>query len=328
MPKAVRFKQLGGPEVIEVEQVQLREPGPGEVHMRVQAVGLNRAESMYYHGQYFETPELPSGIGYEAVGEVTAVGEGVAADLVGRTFGTVPGYSMNRYPSLGEEAIVPASELAALPPSLSAEQGAAVWMPYGTAYGPLVHFSKLGTGDFVIITAASSSVGLAAIQIAKGEGATAIATTRTSAKKDQLLALGADHVIATQEEDLVARVKEITDGKLARVVYDPVGGSYLSTLAQATAPEGTIFLYGLLSGEPNDYPLTGFSKGVALRGSSLLQMKQGERYAEMKKYVYDRVADGRFQPKVDRVFSLDDAREAYQYLESNQQVGKIVIKTA
>ena len=220
MPKAVRFERLGGPEVIEVKEVQLGEPGPGEVRMRVAAVGLNRAESMYYHGHYMEQPKLPSGIGYEAVGEVTAVGDGVSEELVGKSFGTVPGYSMNKYPSLAEEAIVPASELAALPPSLSPEQGAAVWMQYGTAYGPLVYFSKIGPGDFVIITAASSSVGLAAIQIARAEGATAIATTRTSAKKDQLLELGAHHVIATQEEDLLARVKEITDGKLVRVVYD------------------------------------------------------------------------------------------------------------
>jgi NADPH:quinone reductase-like Zn-dependent oxidoreductase len=204
LPKAVRFYQLGGPEVLQIEDVILHEPGPGEVALDVAAVGLNRAESMYFHGQYMEQPQLPSGLGYEAVGTVTAVGPDVSKSLIGKQVGTVPGYSRNRYPALAEKAIVPAYEVAELPPTLSAVEGAAVWMQYATAYGALVEIGKVGPGDFVIITAASSSVGLAAIQIVKALGATAIATTRTSTKKSQLTELGADHVIATAEEDLPA----------------------------------------------------------------------------------------------------------------------------
>ena len=326
MPKAVRFHELGGPEVLRIEEVTLREPGEGELKLKVGAVGLNRAESAYFHGRYMEQPQLPSGLGYEAAGTVTAVGPGGDAALVGKQFATLPGYSMNQYPVLGEEAIVPAYSLGALPPALSVVESAAVWMQYGTAYGALVEFGKVGPGDFVIITAASSSVGLAAIQIVRAQGGTAIAATRTSAKKQQLLDLGAHHVIATQEEDLPAKVKEITGGKLARIVFDPVGGEYVAVLAEATAPEGTIYLYGGLSGQPTPYPImTGFRKGVALTGYTLLQMGTPERIGPMKKYIYDRLADGTFKPHVAKTFPFAQTVEAYRYLESNQQVGKVVI---
>src|ERR1700761_5446221 len=249
MPKAVRFHKLGGPEVLQIEDVPVRHPEAGEVAVHVAAVGLNRAESMYYRGNYAQKPEFPSGIGYEVVGTVTSVGQGVDSSLIGNRIGTIPFFSMNRYPVLGETAVVPAEAVAKFPPSLSSVEGAAVWMQYPTAYGALVEFAKVGPGDAVVLTAATSSVGLAAIQIVKAQRAISIATTRTSAKKQLLLDLGADHVIATQEEDLPTRVREITDGKLARVAFDAIGGSYIDTLAQAVAPEGTIYLYGLLSEE-------------------------------------------------------------------------------
>jgi NADPH:quinone reductase len=325
MPKAVRFHKLGGPEVLQIEEVQVRHPEACEVAIDVAAVGLNRAESMYYHGHYYENPELPSGLGYEVVGTVTAVGEGVDSSLVGKRIGTVPGYSMNRYPVLGEKAVVPAYDVAELPPSLSSVEGAAVWMQYATAYGALVDFAKVGPGDTVLLTAASSSVGLAAIQVVKAQGAISIATTRTSAKKQQLLDFGADHVIATQEEDLPARVREITDGKLARVAFDPVGGSYIDTLAQAVAPAGTIYLYGALSGEANNYPTGAFVKGISLTGYMLHHSKTPERFDSLKRYVYEHLANGSFKPHVDRTFPFEQAADAYRYLESNQQVGKVVI---
>ena len=325
MPQGVRFYELGGPEVLKLEDVAVREPGPGEARMKVAAVGLNRAESMYLHGHYMEPTNLPSGLGYEAVGTVTAVGPGVDKSLVGKRFGTVPGFSMKQYPVLAEEAVVPANRLAALPDSVSDVEGAASWMQYGTAYGALVVFGEVGPADFVIITAASSSVGLAAIQIVKAQGGVAIATTRTSEKKARLLELGADHVIATQEEDLPARVNEITGGKLARIIFDPVGGEYTATLAQAVAPEGTIFLYGMLSGQPTMYPMPAFGKGAALRGYTLLEMSRPDRFEAMKKYIYERLENGTFKPEIAKTFTLAQTVEAYKYLESNQQVGKIVI---
>jgi NADPH:quinone reductase-like Zn-dependent oxidoreductase len=325
MPKAIRFNQLGGPEVLRIEDLPERQPGPGEVQLKVEAVGLNRAESMYYHGLYMEKVNLPSGLGYEAVGKVIAVGLEVDPTLIGKRFGTIPGYSMNQYPVLAEEAVVRADVLAAIPSSFSAGEGAAVWMQYCTAYGALVAFGKVSDGNFVIITAASSSVGLAAIQIVKAQGGISIATTRTSAKRDQLIALGADHVIVTEEEDLVARVQSITRGKGARVVFDPVGGDYINTLAQATANGGTIFLYGMLSGKPTPFPLATFGRTVGMFGYTFGELRGTSEWEAMKKYIYDRLADGSFKPKIARTFPFDQTFEAYRYLESNEQIGKIVI---
>ena len=325
MPKAIRFNQLGGPENLHVEDLPERQPGPGEVLLKVEAVGLNRAESMFYHGQYMEKTNLPSGLGYEAIGKVIAVGPEVDPTLTGKRFGTIPGFSMSRYPVLAEEAVVPASVLAAVPDSFSAVDGAAVWMQYCTAYGALVFFGQVAAGDFVIITAASSSVGLAAIQIVKAQGGTSIATTRTSAKKDQLLALGADHVIVTDEEDLVARVQSITSGKGARVVFDPVGGDFINTLAQATATGGTIFLYGMLSGKPTPFPMAAFARTIGMFGYSFNELRDTPEWETMKKYIYDRLADGSFKPTIARTFPFDQTVEAYKYLESNEQIGKVVI---
>ena len=123
MPKAIRFNQLGGPEVLHIEDQPERKPGPGEVLLEVEAVGLNRAESMYYHGAYMEKVTLPSGLGYEAFGKVIGVGPDVDPALIGKRFGTIPGFSMSQYPVLAEEAVVPADVLAAVPDSFSGGRG-------------------------------------------------------------------------------------------------------------------------------------------------------------------------------------------------------------
>jgi NADPH:quinone reductase-like Zn-dependent oxidoreductase len=234
---------------------------------------------------------------------------------------------MNQYGTLGEQAVVPLRAVTEYPPSLTVEQAAAAWMQYLTAYGVLVYYGKITAGDFVSVPAASSSVGLAAIQIARDAGATAIAVTRRSAKKAELLELGAHHVIASEEEDYVARVKEITNGKGTRIIFDPVAGPFVEKLAAGSAEGGQIFIYGNLSMQPTPFPLReSFRSGVSLRAYSLREITTvPERLAAAKKYVYDRLADGRFVPKIAKTFAYANTVEAYRYLESNQQVGKVVI---
>lgn len=327
MPKTIRFHKLGGPENLVLEDLPSRQPGEGEARIRVEAVGLNRAESMFYHGHYMEQPVLPSRLCYEAAGVVDAVGPGVDPGLVGKTVATIPGFSMSRNGVLAEEAIVPAHVMAEYPARLSSIEGAAIWMQYLTAYGALMTFGHLAAGDAVIVTAASSSVGLAAIQIVKAEGATAIATTRKSSKKAELLSLGADHVIATDEEDLAARVGEITGGRGARLIFDPIGGPIVEQLANAAGQGGIIFEYGWLSMQPTPFPLlAALRKGLWMRGYSLMEIRQDPKLlGSARKYVYDRLEDKRFQPKIAKTFPLAQSVEAYRYLESNAQVGKVVI---
>jgi NADPH:quinone reductase-like Zn-dependent oxidoreductase len=327
MPKVIRFHETGGPEVLQFEEVPLQQPGKGEVRIKVQAIGLNRAESMFYHGQYLYQPKLPAGIGYEAAGIVEAAGPGVDPSWIGKQVSTIPAFSLNDYSMVGETVVAPVEALGEYPAHLSPAEGAAIWMQYVTAYGALKAIAQVGKGDFVVIPAASSSVGLAAIQLVKAEGGMAIATTRKSDKKEDLTKIGADYVIATEEEDYVARVAEITGGMGARVTFNPIAGPFLEKLAEAAAPGGIIFVYGALSGQPTPLPLvTVLSKGLSVRGYTLMEFTRvPEKLAVAKKYVYDRLADGSFHPKIAKTFSFAQTVDAYRYLESNEQIGKIVI---
>jgi NADPH:quinone reductase-like Zn-dependent oxidoreductase len=281
---------------------------------------------MFYRGLYLEAPTLPSRLGYEAAGIVDAVGEGVDQSWVGKAVATVPSFSMNRYGTLGEEALVPVEALGEYPANLRPDQAAAIWMQYLTAYGALVHFGGVKAGDFVSIPAASSSVGLAAIQIVRDAGATAIAVTRTAAKRAELIELGAHHVLASEQEDYPARVREITGGQGVRLTFDPVGGPFVEKLAAAAAPGGIVFEYGMLSLAPTPFPMAALGKSLSLRGYVLMEITQNPALVvDAKKFVFDRLADGRFVPKIAKTFAFTQTVEAYQYLESNQQVGKVVI---
>ena len=326
--KVVRFHALGGPEVLKIEDEPIPEPGKGEVRLKVKAIGLNRAEVMFRRGQYLETPALPSKLGYEAAGVVDAVGPDVDTSWLGKKASTVPGFLMTQYGVYGEVAIVPASALATYPENLSPEEGTSIWMQYLTAYGALITHGQITNGDFVIITAASSSVGIAAIEIVKVEGAISIATTRTSRKKAALAEVGANHVIATQEENVLARVKEITGGKGARVIFDPIAGKGIELLANAAAFGGTIFEYGALAPEPTPFPLfTALHKGLSVRGYTVRELLSDPKLkGKAVQYVFDHLKAGNFKPRIDRVFPFTQIVEAHRYMESNEQIGKIVVK--
>jgi hypothetical protein len=200
--KIVRFHEAGPADVLRLDDLPLPEPGPGEVRLRVRAIGLNRAEVMFRNARYPIDPMFPSNLGYEAAGIVEAIGPNVEPSLLGRTMSSVPSFRANEYGVYGEVAILPVTALAVYPAHLSYEEGASIWMQYITAWGALVHFGRLAPDEHVLITAASSSVGIAAIDVARAQGSISIATTRTAEKKEQLVALGADHVIVTDHEDV------------------------------------------------------------------------------------------------------------------------------
>ncbi|HEY8262436.1 MAG TPA: zinc-dependent alcohol dehydrogenase family protein [Methylosinus sp.] len=327
MSKIVRFHRLGGPEVLEIEEMDIGAPGAGEIRLRVRAIGLNRAESMYRSGAYVEAPVLPSTLGYEAAGEIEAIGEGVTGFSIGDAVSTMPAFSMTRYGVYGDAAIVPAHAVVKHPADLSWSEAASIWMQYLTAYGALVEAGGLCATDAVVITAASSSVGLAAIQIVNGAGATSIAVTRTRAKRDRLAEAGAKHVIVAEEQDVAAEITRITKGEGARLVFDPIGGPGVVELAAASAVGGVIFLYGALSSEPTPFPLfTSFRKQLSLRGYMLFSVTGDARKREQGvKFVLDGLAAGRLRPIIARSFSLQQIVEAHRYMESNAQIGKIVI---
>jgi NADPH:quinone reductase-like Zn-dependent oxidoreductase len=217
--------------------------------------------------------------------------------------------------------------LAEYPARLTPIEATSIWMQYLTAYGALIEIGRVNKGDFVVITAASSTTGLAAIEIVKAEGAISIATTRSAAKQSELLALGADHVIVTDEEDLVARVNEITSGAGAQTIFDPIAGPLVDKLAEAAAPGATIFQYGWLSLAQTPFPLmSAMHKALTVRGYWLGEITfDAQRRAKAKAYVYERLQSGQLKPKIAKIFPFEDVVEAYRYMESTEQIGKIVL---
>lgn len=327
MAKVVRFHETGGPEVLRIEDLDVGDPGPGEIRLRVQAIGLNRAEALFRAGQYLEAPKLPARLGYEAAGIVEAVGAGVTGIDYGQRVSVIPSFSLNQYGMYGDRVLVPARAVVPTPERLSAVEAAALWMQTMTAYGALIDIARLGEGDFVIVPAASSSVGLAAIQIARMVGATAIATTRSGRKSDALRAAGAHHVIASEHQDLVGEVEKITGGRGARVIFDPVAGPYVETLAAAAAQGGIIFIYGLLSMKPTPFPtMQALSRGLTLRGYTLFEIvSDPERLARGKAFVTSGVDQGLLKPIVAKTFPLERIADAHRYMEQGEQIGKIVV---
>jgi NADPH:quinone reductase-like Zn-dependent oxidoreductase len=327
MARAVRFHRTGGPEVLQIDTVDTPEPGTGEVRIRVKALGLNRAESMFRLGAYLEEPTCPSRLGYEAAGIVDAVGPSVDGLTVGDAVSTIPSFSQGQYGVYGDVAVVPATAAVKHPASLSWEEAAAIWMQYLTAYGALVDIAKLMPGDTILIPAASSSVGLAAIQIANLLGATPIALTRTDNKRETLTKLGAAHVIATAAQDLIAEVKRLTGGRGARVVFDPVGGPTVAKLTAAMSAHGILFQYGALSPEPTPLPLFDvLGKSLTIRGYVLFEITSDPaRLEQGKQFVIKGLTAGKLKPVIAKTFPLAAIVDAHRYLESNQQIGKVVV---
>jgi NADPH:quinone reductase-like Zn-dependent oxidoreductase len=329
MSRVVRFHEFGGPDVLKIEEIEVRSPGPGEIKIKVAAIGLNRAECLFREGRYLERPkELPAQIGYEASGTIEAIGEGVEGFAVADRVSTIPSFPMSKYGVYGEVAVVPAVSVAKYPENLSFEEAASIWMQYLTAYGALIQYSRIMSGDFILITAASSSVGYAAIEMVKAKGAIAIATTRTKAKKQRLLDFGADHVIVTDEEDLAERVNEITDKHGADVIFDPVAGPFIKKLADAAAPGAVIYEYGVLSLTDTPFPMfQALNKGLMVRGYSMFEVaNKPDKLERAISYISKALRDGTFKPLIDRVFPFSQIVEAQRYMESNQQNGKIVVK--
>jgi NADPH:quinone reductase-like Zn-dependent oxidoreductase len=325
MSRSVRFHEFGGPEVLKIEDVVVPDPGPKEVRLLIKAIGLNRSEVLTRSGKAVTKPTLPAQLGLEAAGIIEALGSDVDGLAVGDRVAVIPGEAGRGY--YGEMALAPARTLVKIPQDQSWQDAAATWMAFGTAWTGLIDIARLSAGRTILITAASSSTGLAAIQTARNVGATPVALTRTSAKAAALLAAGAAHVIATEEQDLVAEVARLTGGKGADVVFDAVGGPTFQKLAEATANGSLLITYGRLSPEATPLPLGQVLwKDLTIRGFGLpTTVARDEKLAALKQFIGEGLASGALRPVIDKTFPFDEIVAAHRYVESGTQFGKVVV---
>lgn len=325
--RAVRIHEFGGPEVLRIEEVVVGEPGAGEVRLRIYAIGLNRTEITLRSGRAQGAPMLPSPIGFEAAGVVVAVGAEVSSVSVGDRVALVPAYRASQYGLYGELSLAPAGSLVAIPNNVGFVEAAATWAAFGTAWSGLVAVGGLKAGQSVLISAASSSVGLAAIQTANLLGARPLALTRTAAKAHALLAHGAAAVIVMEKQDVVAEVRHLTGGVGADLVFDAVGGPGFATLARSTAAGGTLVMYGALDLNPTVVPpFEVFARDLTIRGVALTALtRDPHKLAALKQFVSDGLAGGKLHPTIARTFAFDDIAAAHRFMEAGEQVGKIVV---
>jgi NADPH:quinone reductase-like Zn-dependent oxidoreductase len=330
MPKIVRFHRIGGPEVLQLEEHSVREPQTGEVRLNVEAIGINRAEVVFRRGGYYIQPNFPSLIGYEAAGVIEAVGPEVSGWKVGDRVNSIPAFSMHNYGTYGERVVLPAYALATYPDKMSPIEGTSIWMQYLTAYG-LIEFGKMHEGDRVLITAAASSVGLAAIQMANVVGAIPIATTRNPKKEAVLRDEGAAFVVNTADKTWPEKVREVTGGNGVDLAFDAVTGNDLELVAKSLRPEGTILVYGALAPQPTPLPLmVAMVNNLTIRGHTLYSIVVSDptRLERAKRWVYDQLTAGKIRPIIAKTFPLTEIVEAHQFMESNEHVGKIVATVA
>lgn len=328
MAKVARFHSFGSPAVMQIDDISVGDPGLGEVRIRVGAMGLNRVETMVRSGAYGEVA-LPSKLGYEAAGVIEALGPDVSGWAIGDRVAALFGLPMDIYGTYGTQILYPADMLVRIADGMSLTEAAASWMQYGTAYA-LIDLGQIKAGDHVVINAASSSVGLAAIQIARHHQAVPIAITRGRSKADALLAHGAAHVIVSDDEDVPARIREITGGAGAQIAFDAVAGAALAGLLSGMAPRGVVIIYGMLGGYSFEMSLPLLMGGnLALHGFAANRLIEvpADR-AKVVAYIEAGLASGALSPVIDRTFDLAEIAEAHRYLESNVQFGKIVLTTA
>lgn len=323
MATAIRMHRTGGPEVLEIEQVEVGEPGPGQVRLRHAAVGLNYADTYFRNGTY--PMPLPAGMGVEAAGVVETIGEGVTNVAVGDRV-TYTGF-LNTLGAYSTERLIPAAPLIKLPEGIGFETAAAMTMRGLTSAYLMRRIHPFKAGDTLLLHAAAGGVGLIVAQWAQLLGITVIGTVSTDAKAEVASAHGCTHTINYSHEDVAARVKELTGGKGVDVVFDSVGRTTFMASLDSLRRRGLMVCVGTASG-----PIEGFNPNLlAMKGSLYLTRPALADYiadpaekAELAAEVFGHVAAGRIRIDIHQRYALEDAQQAHRDLESRKTTGSSV----
>ena len=316
-------RELGGPAALEREELDAVRAAPGQVGIDVGAAGCNFFDILITQGKYQVRPELPFSPGAEVAGIVREVGEGVERFSVGDRVS-----ALLEYGGFASTVAAPQERVFAMPPRMTVEEAAAMGIVYQTSYVGLVHRAKLREGETLLVHASAGGVGLAAVQIGVALGARVIGTAGTSDKLDLVKKNGADVVLNYRDEDWVERVKEVTDGRGADVIYDPVGGDTFDLSTKCITFEGRLLIIGFASGR---IPSAKMNR-VLVKNFSLVGLHWG-LYFEKAPHVLQEAqaalsqlyAAGKVAPLVSATYPLGDAKDALDALGARKTTGKVVL---
>ena len=321
--RAVVCRELAGPDALELAELPVPEPGACGVRIRVRAAGVNFADSLMLTGRYQEKPPLPFTPGLELAGEIEAGG--------GRGPGLHPGrggLTGARGGALAAYAIARTDDVVVLPDDLDDVTAAGFAIAYGTAHGALRWRAVLHAGEVLVVHGAGGGVGLTAVECGKAIGAEVIATARGSEKLALARAHGADHAVDSEEPELKQRIRDLTGGRGADVVYDPVGGAMFDASLRSIAWEGRIVIVGFASGQVPQVP----ANVLLVKNAAVLGFYWGsyrkhdpERLRDGFKELFAWHRQGRIQPHVSQTLSLERAGDAIRLLTDRRAVGKVVI---
>lgn len=314
---------------LELREYTPKEAGPGEVRLKVEAFALNWGDMDLMQGRYsFNFSELPARIGCEAVGIVDQIGEGVTGIELGERYCTLPYfYDMNGVS--GDSVIREPRYLTKAPDGMDAVEAGSIWMQFMTAYYPIAELAKAAPGVNILVTAATSTAGHAALKIGNMQGANMIGTSRFNYNRDYLTEGGASHVYFGEGEGLPEAVKDFTGGTGVHAVFDSIGGGMISHYSQALAKDAQIFSYGTLDEKLPELPMMHlYQANATFKPYSLFHYVEDNKWKERGlDFVYKALASGKIRPTVDKVFPMEEFKEAWAYLRSPRKThGKVMVK--
>jgi NADPH2:quinone reductase len=321
--RAIVCRELKGPDGLALEDRPVPAPGPGEVRIRVRAAGLNFADTLIIKGQYQDKPPLPFVPGMEIAGQIEQRGEGVAGFVPGdRVMATLD------HGGFAEEAVTAASNVVPLPDSIDYVTAAGFAIAYGTAYGALVWAGRLQADEILLVHGAAGGVGLATVECGRALGARVIATARGAEHLEVASAHGADALIDTASEDVRARVRELTEGRGADVVFDPIGGELFTASLRSIAWEGRLLVIGFASGQipqiPANLLLVKNAAAIGFYWGSYRRHDPARVHAAFHELLRWH-AERRIRPHVSEVHPLSEAKTALERLLARQSTGKVVL---
>lgn len=320
--RALICENFEGIDSLHVGELPDPQPPPGSVLVKVEAAGVNFADTLMVSGQYQFKPETPFAPGHEVAGTVV-----VANNASGFSPGDrVCGFSMSG--GIAEKAVLTASNVVKIPDEISFEVGAAIPVAYGTSYHGLVDRARLEAGESLLVLGAAGGVGLAAVQIGKALGASVIAAVSSEEKETAVREAGADQVIRHDQTPIRRGIDELTDGDDVDVVYDPVGGESTEQALRSTRWNGRLLVVGFASGSIPEIALNlPLLKGTSIVGVfwGRFASEEPERSAANNRQIVDWVSQGRLEPRVQRVYSLEDSVDALRWVRERKAVGKVVV---